>query len=292
MLCTQYQLRKQEQIGTSVRLLPCRSWGCEYCAPNRQRQLRAIAASGAPNICLTLTVNPEIAETVVDRYKRLHDAWKKLVKRILRQLKLPPSERWFLRTDEGHYYQDTIARQITEQTAAGEITRLHYMAFCEETAKGEPHLHILLRCKYIPQRWIAQQMQDMINSPIVWIEKIKGTKAAIAYVSKYLTKAPAQFGKSRRYWCSRFYQINSPDREEIPVFDRATTVLLQVGMAEFVREIVIKGLSPIVTAKRELLLLRGVDIPVYKRSLPPGTAAAQLAASWVWLQGWRGLCRV
>lgn len=214
MLCSQFQLRKQEQEYTEVKLLPCRSWGCDHCAPKRRNQLMAMAASGRPNICLTLThVYKEGADQVA-HYKALHNAWKLLVKRILRQFKKNPEDRWLLKTPEGYEYQEIRGYRITRKTPANEIKHLHYMAFNEATKNGEPHLHILLRTKYIPHKWIADQMNDLIGSFRVWVEKIKTTKAAIGYVSKYISKAPAQFGRSRRYWLSRFYQVNDPGQIE------------------------------------------------------------------------------
>lgn len=143
----------------------------------------ALAASGEPNKILTLTVNPERGGSPLDRRNMLHDAWKKLVKRIIRRFKFPA---------------------------------VHYLAFLERTKRGEPHLHILLRCPYIPQRWLAGQMRDLIGAPICWIEKIKGTRQAIKYVTKYVTKEPAQFGKGKRYWVSRNYEVakaDAPERE-------------------------------------------------------------------------------
>ena len=67
-------------------------------------------------------------------------------------------------------------------------------------------------------------MQELQNSPIVWIEKIKGPRAAIAYVTKYVTKAPAQFGRSKRYWMSRNYQLTKQSKDEVPTFDKRDTV--------------------------------------------------------------------
>lgn len=251
-----------------------------------------MAGSGQPNIALVLTVNPLCADTVQERYRALHDAWKKLVKRILREFKKPSNERWYLKTEDGYYYQDPQSYAYTKQTRPGSISRLHYMAFPEETELKEPHLHVLLRTKYIPQRWISQQMKDLIGSPIVWIEKIRGTKSAVAYMTKYVTTAPAQFGKSKRYWFSRFYQLKKRERKEEPLFTRINSRLVNMTFSDLIREIVQKGLIPLPTARLELRLLTLREALDRNGNPLGGLTDAQLVGSSAWLQGWRQQCRV
>jgi hypothetical protein len=177
LLCSEIQLVKTDEGFEDIKPLPCNRWSCERCGPLRRRDLVELAASGQPNKCLTLTVAPTSGLNPTDRRKKLHDAWKKLVKRILRK------HRW---------------------------SKLPYMAFLERTKAGEPHLHILLRCNFISQRWLAEQMRELIGAPIVWIEQIKNTAQAIHYVTKYVTKEPAQFGTGKRYWVSRKWRIGEP----------------------------------------------------------------------------------
>lgn len=292
MLCSQFHLSRQELWGRTVKLLPCRNWHCEHCQPSRLRQLRAIAASGIPTICLTLTVNTATASNPVERYQALHRAWKLLVKRTLREFAKPPNERWIIRSDEDCEYQQIQDYYYTRTVAAKAIKRLHYMAFPEETENGEPHLHILLRTKYIPQRWISQQMADIINSPVVWIEKVKGAKAAVAYVTKYVTKAPAQFGKSRRYWCSKFYQLKKRAKPDTPVFSRATAQLIHQPFEEFVREIVTKGLCVIPRLNKELEVRKLRDLQDSTGTYTKGVGEAELVSAYLWLGSWRNRCAI
>lgn len=245
MLCSQLHLRKDHEDFADVKLLPCRSWGCDLCAPNRRNQLKAVAAAGEPNACLTLTIKSNYAESTVHRYQALHGAWKSLVKRIIRQFRLVPAKRWLLTSSDGYPYQSIRSYAITTEVPADAKPRCHYMAFNEETEAGEPHLHILLRMPFIPQDWLSQQMAELIDSPVVWIEKIKGAKSAIKYVAKYVAKAPAQFGKSRRYWISKWWRVNTPDEYEAPLFDRRHSQLVRKSFRELRNEIIWKGLIPV-----------------------------------------------
>lgn len=244
MWCSTARLVNTEDGYEETRLLPCKSWACDHCAPRRRAQLMAIAASGEPNKCLTLTVSLDQGESPSERYRALHRAWTILVRRALRQWALPPERRWVIRTTEGYEYQEIRSYRNTKEIAKLQYNKMHYMAFAEETKRGEPHLHILLRCPYIPQKWISEQMNDLIKSPVVWIERIKNTKQAIGYVSKYVSKAPAQFGRSRRYWISRGYQINQGDREEKPKVFRKNIKVVRERFQEFAESVVVKGLIP------------------------------------------------
>jgi hypothetical protein len=292
MLCSTVQIRRQELGCTTVKLLPCGSWDCEVCQPHRRKQLMAIAASGRPTICLTLTHYFEASADQAAHYRGLHAAWKVLVKRILRQFKKPPEKRWILKTEEEDEYQDLKTKYITSKTRAGRIKRLHYMAFAEETQNGEPHLHILLRTVFIPQRWISQQMQEIIASPITWIEKVKGPKAAIAYVTKYVTKAPAQFGKSKRYWMSRWYQLKKWERTKATLYERINNKVVFQKFEEFIREVVItRSIARIVSPR---------EVELYSRTtkgshLDPGKIFhddVEGVRSYLWLATWRQRLRI
>lgn len=292
MFCSQVQFRRQGDDFTDIKLLPCRSWGCEVCAPNRRKQLMAIAASGLPSICLTLTSNASNTGTPTSRYRELHSAWRDLVKRITRQFKKAPEKRWVLTTEEGYQYQDTTAYYITSRTKVGNVKRLHYMAFAEETKQGEPHLHILLRTKYIPQRWLSQQMAELLNSPVLWIEKIKSVKSTIAYVAKYVTKAPAQFGKSRRYWVSRYYQVNTPDKHLKGAFSRQNSQLVFQRFEELIREIITKGQIPQVISRTQIRIRTIRQWAIARGTQNDGEEEVAGAVAYHWLNSWRQRLRI
>jgi hypothetical protein len=236
MLCSEFLLVKSGDGYTDYKPLPCDRWSCPYCAPRRRRALIAQAAAGQPNKILTLTIDPTIGQSSTHRRALLHEAWKNLGKRLLRQFKLPPEKRWSLRHLDYDAHRLPIIRAATKETPPGECLKLHYMAFIEKTKRGEPHLHILLRCPFVPQEWIADQMLDMVGSPIVWIEQIHSTAKAIAYVTKYVGKAPAQFGTAKRYWVSREWLVSTPDEPETPVFDMRGAQVVRERWAELIQQ--------------------------------------------------------
>jgi hypothetical protein len=63
-------------------------------------------------------------------------------------------------------------------------------------------------------------MRELVGSPICWIEAVKGTSAAVRYVTKYVTKAPAQFGNAKRYYVSKRWRIDPEPEKPTFVFDR------------------------------------------------------------------------
>jgi len=132
----------------------------------------AVAAGGRPDRFLTLTVNPSFLESPRERFRALSHGWATAVKRLRR---LP------------------------------KYKNLEYFAVVEATKSGEPHLHILIRGGYIPHQLISKIMGELTHAPIVHIERVRGIREAVRYLAKYLTKAPARFGDSKRYWSSRHW---------------------------------------------------------------------------------------
>lgn len=178
MFCRDWTLVKTSEMERRARPLTCRSWGCPECAPARRRQLIATAAAGAPNRFLTLTIRPNNHTTPAERLRTLSHAWRVIVLRLRR---LYPTK------------------------------TIDYLAVCEATQLGEPHLHILLRSPFIPQPLLSAWMQELANSPIVDIRVVKSAKQAALYLAKYIAKQPAQFEGSKRYWQSRAYVIGKEE---------------------------------------------------------------------------------
>jgi len=172
----------------------------------------AQAASGEPTRLLTLTVNPAYYTDPEERLRKLAWAWRTVVKRLRRE----------------------HGRQAIE-----------YLAIVEATKRGEPHLHILLRSPYLSHSYLSQCMSDLIHAPIVDIRRVRSAREVINYVAKYVTKKPAQFGTSKRYWQSRAYASNKPPPEmEMPA-DIGKWLVWTFGIGQLITSWMDTGFQPV-----------------------------------------------
>lgn len=195
MFCREWTLVKRNSGYVEGQPLKCRSWQCEHCNPERARQLIAQGLGGKPNKFLTLTVDPERGNSAAERARELVRAWRLLRLRAMRL------NGW---------------------------KKLPFLAVIEKTKRGEPHLHILLRCGYLSQRWLSEQMAELIGAPIVDIRTVRGRNKAAAYVAKYVGKDPHKFNGCKRYWCSQDWELKRWVRDEerwgqVPVWDIVKT---------------------------------------------------------------------
>jgi hypothetical protein len=185
MLCTEQSLVKTgEGWGVAIPLY-CRSWACETCRPRRQQQLMALARSGNPQRFITLTVSRAIAGTAGERAKKLADAWRKVAKRVARTFPGP---------------------------------KMQYLAVFEATKLGSPHLHILQRGPFIPQRWLSAQMAELLKSRIVDIRRVNSASQAARYVAKYIGKEPQRFGTCKRYWHTKNWDQRDKVEEQTSIW--------------------------------------------------------------------------
>lgn len=181
MFCAEWSLVKHEGTKRTITPLYCNAWSCEVCQPRRRARLYRQAADGLPDTFITLTSNPVMGDSPAERAQALAEAWRVVVRRA-----------------KAEYHYPTIP----------------YLCVFEATKSGEPHLHILLRCKWIDQRWLSDQMKLLTNAPIVDVRRITSQRQAAAYVAKYVGKDPHHFDGTKRYWCTRDYlpQIEPEDR--------------------------------------------------------------------------------
>jgi len=181
MLCSEGVAVNQGLDKIQAVTLKCRSWGCELCQPDRKRQLIAQAKDGAPTTFITLTASPQSGATPAERARALAKAWPKVVKAALRK-----------------YGYKSIP----------------YICVFEATKKGEPHLHILCRVKWISQQWLSSKMKELTGSPIVWIIQVKSIRQACNYIAKYIGKEPHRFATCKRYWSTRSWRKTKWEPED------------------------------------------------------------------------------
>jgi len=202
-VCGGWSLVNYRKVPQRAITLFCRSWQCPDCMPRRLSQLKRDAMRGNPSTFITLTVNPLNDESVTERAQHLTDAWRIVVKRARR--------RWPGKS-------------------------IDYLAVVEATKLGEPHLHILVRGPYMPQKWLSECMDEIAESPIVDIRKIRSVREVVSYVAKYITKAPAQFDGSKRYWCTQTWEGPRVRREAQPEGPLFPWEVAQHDIATLIRE--------------------------------------------------------
>lgn len=181
MLCTDMTLLHTTPATETAEPLRCKRWSCDHCRKERRRDLIKLATHGEPDRMITLTSNPNWGGSPEERALALVDAWRRCRRAAMRRFKLK---------------------------------RLAFLAVFEKTKRGEPHLHILVRSQYIPQRWLSDFMADAMDAPVVDIRRITSPKVAAAYVAKYVGKQPHQFEGCKRYWRSQDYQLEKHKKEK------------------------------------------------------------------------------
>jgi hypothetical protein len=181
MLCTERSLVKHGSNTLSVRPLRCKRWSCEHCYPRRARDLWHKAFNGQPDMFLTLTMKPDAGLTPEQAAVEFVEGW-----RMLRQF---------------------LCRKLDRKG-------LTFLAVFEAHESGWPHLHILLRSKYIDHRVIRSWWESRTGSYQIDIRRVHNPRQRASYVSKYVAKRPTQFGSCKRFWCSQDW--DPPAKEPDP----------------------------------------------------------------------------
>lgn len=66
-----------------------------------------------------------------------------------------------------------------------------YIRVPEKTKSGLRHDHVVFRGSYIEQVWLSKQWNEIHNSPVVDIRRVRGARGIANYLANYLAKAPA-----------------------------------------------------------------------------------------------------
>lgn len=176
--CTDLSIVRDYGGFKKVATLRCKKWDCEHCGPKRARDLRWRCRNASPTKFLTLTVRKGQFPTPDEQARQMVEAW-----RMLRQY---------------------LCRLLGWKS-------IPFIAIFEKHKSGWPHLHILLRCKYIDHRLIREWWNNRLNSFKIDIREVKSEQHAAYYVSKYLTKSPHAFAQCKRYWASHDYDLAKPE---------------------------------------------------------------------------------
>jgi hypothetical protein len=165
--------------------------------------LRGRIAKTHPTRFLTLTLKPQPSKTSVELLDLANRSWSILWRRFRR--KYGP-------------------------LAVG------YVKVVELTKRGTPHLHILVECPFVAQKWLSKQWKELTGSYIVDIRRIKSQRMLTGYLTSYLTKA-MEVPPGRRKWSATAHYVPpEPEPELEPgemapsaVFRRASLAEVRVG---------------------------------------------------------------
>jgi len=203
--------------GGGARAVYCNRWTCDYCGPRRQRQLVARGIAGKPTAFITLTSKLLKGKTPGQAARELLNAFRTVVLRFRREQKKPPGSRYVPTGADRFAHRRQMVIQTAQREDEREAEVGEYLWVFEATKNGWPHLHILWRGRYIPQWWLADQMEMLIGSRVCWVKRIRNPKKQAGYVAKYCGKEPHHFETTKRYSCSKHYN-DVDDREFVRLF--------------------------------------------------------------------------
>jgi hypothetical protein len=264
-ICREWLLVKTIGSVATAEPLRCRSWACEFCAPDRRKQLIAQAIGGLPNTFITLTITPNVGQSPDHRARMLVAAWRTIRRWATSEhAQIDPLELENWRNHQLWRSNPSRPRDILGREHPDNGT-VPFMAVFERTKKGEPHLHILARAEWVPQGWLSKCCASLLCSPVVDVRRITNRAKMAAYVAKYCGKDPASFGTVKRYWCSQDYEIDKPLDHEDRQLDGATFEIFRSDAQDWVTQ-----------KEREGWIVQWIDdrLTAFDMRKPPPAAAS------------------
>lgn len=144
-----------ETTGRRIILaISCKQWTCPDCAKALRARWVARVTAAKPDRWLTLTMVHNPGGNTLREWQRIKSGFYKLVQKIRKRFKT-----------------------------------FEYVACYELTLKGQPHVHVLFRGTFIPQRWLSNKAVECGLGSVVYIEAIRDKKETAHYLVKYITKA-------------------------------------------------------------------------------------------------------
>lgn len=211
MLCQEWALVKRLNPAIVVIPLYCKCWTCEVCRPRRKARLVREAKAGAPTKFVTLTTWRRAGYCPHAAARALVRAWRQ------------------------------VRREYLEAHGKGSMP---FLAVFEATKSGWPHLHIVVRSKWIDQRWLSKRMGELIGAPIVDVRKVKGVGEVARYVAKYIGKNPERFEGTKRYWRSLDYLFPEADTDEIEASPVGSWEVVEMHWLAFVHLYQLQAYAP------------------------------------------------
>lgn len=162
-------------IATPVR---CKRWSCPVCHEANRRRVIRIARAGNPRALLTLTVSSKKYPDPAEAAQALKNSLRLLRLRLKRHPRLENFE---------------------------------FLAVFEKHQSGHPHLHLLIKGKFIPWKLLRKWWTKWTDSPIQDIRKISSRGNAALYCAKYIGKDLSSLPGCKRWWRSHGYSSSAAD---------------------------------------------------------------------------------
>jgi len=235
MYCGSGTLVKHGPGVNAAKVLKCRSWQCESCRPERARQLIAMAIKGKAERFITLTCVDETAPDPVERCRVLVRAWREIRLLIAANLSLKLKDRW-LHTDAKDYDKvQPLLRAARRDLATMRRHLPEFLAVVEAQKNGNPHLHIMARCPYVPHGWLRSMLIKLTKAEICDIQYVADRRKLGNYVAKYCGKDPHRFGTVKRYWQSMKWRLTPKEEKARRKLDDPVVSRSGISIEEFER---------------------------------------------------------
>lgn len=176
---TSYFVRALPTSDETLTVVSCKTWTCRLCAQTKIRRLAAKTCLASPNRLLTLTIDP----AKYDSPRAAFEATAKQVPELIRMLR----------------------------TKFGPI---EYLRVTEQTKKGWPHYHLLVRSAFIPHTVVKTLWMKLTGASIVDLRQVQKTFSAFQYLVKYLSKMHSLDWTERH--CSYSTGFFPPETDEKP----------------------------------------------------------------------------
>jgi len=184
--CGLSTIEADDNLGGVGFPINCNCWRCPNCVERLHRKLRRQIASGRPNRFITLSCREgHLGDPLLAR-EAMRDAWNLIVRRWRR---LKPTN------------------------------KCEYSVVVEQHENGYPHFHIAWKGAWIDQDWLSKQMAELLDSPIVDVRRVYSYRGVVSYLTKYLSKAPHQYGTMKRFWFSQGYPRTKRERQVLHRFN-------------------------------------------------------------------------
>lgn len=187
MLCSEHSIVNSDDTGGEAATLKCKRWSCEICRPRNRWEVIKKAEDGRPTAMLTLTVDPAKYECPDDAARDMVRGWSLLRRHLARDK---------------------------------QIEKVPFLVVFEKHESGWPHMHILLRTKFIAWGYLKRQWQEIVGANHVHILAISSQKRVAHYVSKYIGKDPWSFEGCKRWWRSHNYDLSDKESADDVTYKR------------------------------------------------------------------------